>query len=730
MITIPRWTVYPAIVVLLGAGVVLFPRGESDPYEGAAATRRADPDAPLSFEHEPVVVLGIDGLDPELLREAVERFPERTPNFRWLIEAGDGIQPLATSIPPQSPVAWSNFITGRDPGGHGIFDFIHRDKTTRGVLSPTTTSEEPFVLGLPGAWKLEIPGDSSSNRTGAPFWELLAENGVPADIWRIPANFPVEPADGLSFPGMMTPVLDGTYGGARLFTDDELSHAPNDHVIAVSVSQDDGGATARVIDGLDGPPHPFKEGASGRTVLRFYLDYEAGAVAIDTGSETLVVEEGEWSDFVRITFAMLPMHMLDMAGITRFYLRSLRPFELYCAPVNIDPTAPATPVSAPEDASAELAGAIGLYYTQGMAEDVGALKEAILDDGEFLDQVDLVYRERMRMLDHAVDVYLEGGEGGLLFFYFSTVDLTSHMMWRHADAEHPHHDAELAGTDSSRFSGRQGSAWRDVIIDVILKMDPALGKLRQRLGDDPTYVVMSDHGFAPYRRKFDLNAWLVEKGYLVLRAGQDEKRPKIDVFGVYATGGVDEDGDGEPDSERVLHTVVDWSQTQAYGMGFNGLYLNLAGREADREDTPEDESGIVAEDAKDELIRRLCRELEALVDPQTGQRVVLRCDVASDVYSAERRGEGPDIVVGYNSGYGNSDEATQGAIGLHVLEDNRGGTFNGSHLMAPEVVPGTLLSNRPVRAGEHGLEDLTVEVLGRYGVDGAEHGLEGHRVLD
>ena len=51
------------------------------------------------------------------------------PNFKQLISEGD-FKPLETTMPPLSPVAWSSFITGLDPAGHGIFDFLKRDPKT------------------------------------------------------------------------------------------------------------------------------------------------------------------------------------------------------------------------------------------------------------------------------------------------------------------------------------------------------------------------------------------------------------------------------------------------------------------------------------------------------------------------------------------------------------------------------------------------------------------------
>src|SRR6478752_10543746 len=70
-----------------------------------------------------VIVIGIDGMDPRLSEAMMKE--GQLPNLAKLRAAG-GFSPLGTSIPPQSPVAWANFINGAGPGSHGIFDFIHR----------------------------------------------------------------------------------------------------------------------------------------------------------------------------------------------------------------------------------------------------------------------------------------------------------------------------------------------------------------------------------------------------------------------------------------------------------------------------------------------------------------------------------------------------------------------------------------------------------------------------
>ena len=66
------------------------------------------------------------------------------------------VRPLGTSIPPQSPVAWSTFITGLDPGGHGIFDFVHRDPKTMTPYLSTTRTEPPSHFVSLGRWQLPL----------------------------------------------------------------------------------------------------------------------------------------------------------------------------------------------------------------------------------------------------------------------------------------------------------------------------------------------------------------------------------------------------------------------------------------------------------------------------------------------------------------------------------------------------------------------------------------------
>ena len=87
---------------------------------------------------------------------------------------------------------------------------------------------------------------------------------------------------------------------------------------------------------------------------------------------------------------------------------------------------------------------------------------------------------------------------------------------------------------------------------------------------------------------------------------------------------------------------VDWSHTRAYGIGLNGLYVNVSGRERD---------GIVDPAQADALLREIRDKLLAVRDPKDNSQVITRIDLASEVYQGPIRARGPDALVGYNRGY-------------------------------------------------------------------------------
>src|SRR5207247_295143 len=127
-----------------------------------------------------------------------------------------------------------------------------------------------------------------------------------------------------------------------------------------------------------------------------------------------------------------------------------------------------------------------------------------------------------------------------------------------------------------------------------------------------------------------------------------------------------------------LFSNVDWTRTRAYGLGLNGLYINVSGREA---------HGVVNPAERQALATEIASRLEQTIDPKSGMRAVSRVFRREDVY--ELRGDeelAPDLIVGYAKGTRGSDESALGAVPHQVLVDNMS-AWSGDHCMDPEGVP-------------------------------------------
>ena len=386
-----------------------------------------------------VLVLGFDGMDPKL----VEKFRARglMPNFDAFLEGGGELTPFGTSTPPQSPVAWSNFITGMDPGGHGIFDFIHRDPKTMLPFFSASEAKGPTRFFHLGKWKIPRGGGDINNlRKGTAFWELLADEGVDATIFKVPSNFPPVECEVRSLSGMGTPDITGNYGISTLITNDPPENRDLAGGRVQSVYLTDGHCTAT----LAGPRNNFREGdPEAEVVLDIQVDKGNRTAWIKAGDAEVVLQEGEWSGWVTVEFEMIPL-MKSVRGICRFYLMETDPaLRLYATPVQIDPVEPEMPISTPGSYSREIAEKTGLYYTQGLPDDTNALENDFFSDADYVQQSGLVLQERLDQLAGELDRFA-ALESGFLFFYFNSPDQTCHTFWRNMDPDSPMHDEHAA----------------------------------------------------------------------------------------------------------------------------------------------------------------------------------------------------------------------------------------------------------------------------------------------
>ncbi len=625
-----------------------------------------------------VVVLGIDGLDPKLLQGFVDQ--GALPNFQRLMAEGD-FKPLRTSMPPLSPTAWSNFITGMNPGGHGIFDFIHRDPKTYFPYSAMAEAGAASRQLEVGCWVIPLGGGGVENlRKGTAFWELFDDHGIPHTIFRMPVNFPPVKSRGKALSGMGTPDIQGSLGEFSFYTDRDpagYGKVSGGKIYPVRVENH------RVAAKLRGPENAFYrcDDSPRRSKSRsrykhpdltadfeVFLDPEEAVALLRVQDEEFVLAEGEWSDWVPVRFDAIP-YLATVSAVGRFYLKQVRPdFQLYVTPLQIDPADPGgMTISNPSGWSHELREELGYFFTQGLAEDTKALVHGVLDGREFWQQSQFVYQERRKALDHLLDDF----EEGFLFFYFSSVDQGSHVLWHWMDPEHP-----LYEPDDFLKNG---------IRTLYEEIDEALGRVMEVVGDDATIIVMSDHGFAPFYWQVHLNSWLKENGYLKLKNASH--RGKADL---------------------LRH--ADWSRTKAYALGLTSLYVNLKGRERDG---PVDEKDYAA------LLDQLERDLLEMVDPRNGQHPVTLVTRPGRDFKGPELDVGPDLIIGYGWGYRSSWTTPLGGIPEEIFADNEE-LWSGDHSMDYRLVPGVLLSNRQITLEHPALYDLTVAILDEYGIEKPE----------
>ncbi len=608
-----------------------------------------------------MIVLGIDGMDPGILQIMLKS--GRMPSVARLIEKGS-FTTLATSDPPQSPVAWSNFISGTNPGGHGIFDFIARDPATiTPYLSTSNQGEDPATLAL-GKWELPLAKRQIINlRQGPTFWQALENRGIDCTVFRMPANFPPSPGNSRTISGLGTPDIHGSYGSFTLYTDasGQVSQLiPGGRISRIVVLN---GAADCV---LHGPSNTLAKDRSPVDIpFKVYIDPSNGTALIKIQNTETILVEGNWTDWINVDFKLIP-HLASAKGICRFFLKSVRnEFQLYMSPVNIDPADPAMPISTPPDYSRVLSEETGSFYTQGMPLDTRALSAHVLNDDEYRQQAHHVLEDELRLYQHELARF----ESGFLFFYFSSLDLNSHMFWRTMDAKHPLYSRELKKD--------QG----DFLPMLYEKMDNVIGMAMARTQESTRLAVVSDHGFASFRRQFNLNSWLADNGYAALT-----KHASRGSVGYFAD--------------------TDWKKTRAYGLGINSLYLNMKGREP---------NGVVSATKKDELAAELVKRLTAIRDPESGKQIISHAYRPQEIYSGPYTKDAPDIIVCYNRTYRASWDTVLGKYPKDIVLDNLD-PWSGDHAMDAALVPGILLSDKKIKANKPALSDMAPSILNAFGV--------------
>ena len=603
------------------------------------------------------VILGLDGMDPKL----AEKFMDagKLPHLDRLRQQGT-FKPLATTIPSMSPVAWSSFQTGVNPGKHNIFDFLTRDKNTYAPKLSSTDIRGPRRTLKIGSLNLPIgKPDIRLLRKGKPFWVTLGENGIFSSILRVPITFPPEKFYGVSLSGMCVPDLRGSQGMFSLFT----TQTPDQMEVTGGQYHHIGRNGNTVNAELVGPDDPFHADSKPLTIHFSVTVQDESTAIMKIGSQKVTLKKDQYTDWIKVDFkAGLGV---KIKGICKFLLQSTAPqFQLYVTPINIDPEKPVMPVTHPLVFATYLAKQQGSFATLGLAEDSWALNEKALPDEGFIQQCLQLDDEREKMFFDSLDKVSRG----LCVCVFDGTDRLQHTFWRDIDPDHPAHEDALAD--------------RNVIEDLYKRMDDLVGRtLKKCDADDNMLMVISDHGFNTFRYGVDLNRWLEENGYLALK---------------------------ENDREGKYLTAIDWSKTRAFGIGLSGIFLNIKGRESQGIVDPGDEA--------DHLRTEIADKLSALVDSKRQNTPAIKSVYnALKLYNGPYKQNAPDLLVGYYPGYRASWETAVGQVTEEVFHENTK-AWSGDHCIDASFVPGVLFSNRKIEAENPRLMDIGPTVLEMFGV--------------
>jgi predicted AlkP superfamily phosphohydrolase/phosphomutase len=627
-----------------------------------------------------LVILGFDGVDPRLLSRWMEE--GKLPALRALSERGD-YRPLASTNPPQSPVAWTSFATGTPPARHGIFDFVERD--------PRTYLPDIGTGGVhpPRFWHDLIesaPAEGWTRRRGVPFWQIAATHGVRAVVLRVPYAFPPDPVpggrmlSGLGVPDLLNTNSTFTFLAADLVRDGGKRPEPGGgRLLPLTVTGDEAH-----LD-VPGPPDPRGGGRPGLTLpVTLHVDRAADAVTIRFAGQEERVARGGWSKWLGFRLPVvaplgLPLYAVD--GFCRFHVASVDPLRVYLSPLNYAPAHPFATISSPGGYAGELAQALGPYKTVGWSEDTSALNAERIDEQAFLDDLDHTMDEVRASTLREID----RPDWDLLISVFTQTDRVAHMFYRLLDPSHPRYDPVLA----ARFG--------DAVLRVYERMDAIVGEVQGRLGPDTELLILSDHGFHSYRMGLNVNTWLRDHGYL--------------AQGTVPAGREDDD----------FFPGVDWSRTRAYALGTGQIYVNLRGREG---------QGVVAPGAEyEQLLHAIARDLEAEVDPASGEHPVRKVYEGPEAFAGAPPDRRPDLQIAFRDGYRTSWRTPLGGIPKALFEPNLR-KWSGDHAASDVVdTPGVILSSGRLRAGDPAIVDLAPTALAFFDVPIPAE-MQGHPLLE
>ena len=558
-----------------------------------------------------VLIIGLDAFDPTTF----ERLSNagRLPNLSRYV-AKNGYSRFTVANPPQSEVSWTSIATGLNPGGHGMFDFVHRNPANYAL----NVSLLPTKEGLAGTQFAE-PYYAKT------IFEQTTDMGQPATVLWWPAMFPARLKSMVrSLPGLGTPDLFGRLGVGVFFTTKAFDGKTSRKTPVVALQKNGKAYCGQ----LTGPMRKGKDGLEPATLDVRIEPTSAQAARVSIGKQSYDLQVGQWSPLFELSFKV--NMLLSIKAVTQVILvENGADVSLYAFPLQVHPLGSPWPYGTPRDFVGQVWKDCGPFYTIGWPQDTTALEDGCITDDQFLALCKNVDRLRENVLMHELDRFNQG----VLACVFDTLDRIQHMFFR------------------DRMDVIE--AWYEDLDKLIGRVE---AKLRQRdLLNKTKIIILSDHGFSQFDTKVHLNRWLLDKGYMVAPSG---------------TGG------------KGSMMMANWSRSQAYAIGLNSVYLNLAGREG---------QGSVSPDQREAVANRIRDELLQWRD-ERGRQVVGHVWHQHEAFDGPLVSYGPDLLVGFAPGFRASAQTGLGEWEATALEPNRD-HWGADHCIDPKAVPGVLFTN-------------------------------------
>ncbi len=247
-------------------------------------------------------------------------------------------------------------------------------------------------------------------------------------------------------------------------------------------------------------------------------------------------------------------------------------------------------------------------------------------------------KEELASKKAAMTTMLDDMPVDCLLFVFRSLDAAQHCFWKWMDPTHPKHKS---------CTPQEIEQFKAVIDDVYRTLDDMLGIIFDRMNDDDTLMVISDHGFGhkcPVSSQ--LNKWLEAHGYLVYEKGGQKPNLASKALKLVASN------TGRKTKERLarllpglrnwaqskaLFSGVDWDKTKIYSDAqFPRLRFNMIGREG---------NGCVKPEDLPALKEQLKNDLKQMRDTVTGEPIVRDIFFQDEIYKGPHVGPAEDVLV-------------------------------------------------------------------------------------